>query len=90
MAAPTKAPARTYELMILSETSTTVSLIPTCAYIKETSSDNEARAAEPMAKPLPIAAVVLPTESSLSVICLTSGASLLISEMPPALSAIGP
>ena len=36
---------------------------------------NRARAvsaAEPMAKPFPIAAVVLPTESSLSVISLTS------------------
>ena len=47
-------------------------------------------AAEPMAKPLPIAAVVLPTESSPSVILRTSGPSPDISEIPPALSAIGP
>jgi hypothetical protein len=46
-------------------------------------------AAEPMAKPLPIAAVVLPTASSLSVRCAPP-AQLAISAMPPALSAIGP
>ena len=43
-----------------------------------------------MAKPLPIAAVVLPTESSLSVISRTSGSSSDISAIPPALSEIGP
>ena len=48
------------------------------------------QAAEPIAKPLPIAAVVLPTESSLSVISRTSSSSSLISAMPPALSEIGP
>ena len=47
-------------------------------------------AAEPIANPLPIAAVVLPSESSLSVIERTSGPSPDISEIPPALSAIGP
>ena len=54
---------------------------------------NKARAvsaAEPIANPLPIAAVVLPTESSLSVISRTSSGRPLISAIPPALSAIGP
>ena len=51
---------------------------------------NAVSAAEPMAKPLPIAAVVLPSESRLSVILRTSGPSPAISEIPPALSAIGP
>jgi hypothetical protein len=46
--------------------------------------------AEPMAKPLPTAAVVLPTESSSSVISRTSGPRPDISEMPPPLSAMGP
>ena len=53
-------------------------------------SDTVANAAEPMANPLPIAAVVLPTESSLSVITLTSGSRWQDSASPPALSAIGP
>ena len=48
------------------------------------------RAAEPIAKPLPIAAVVLPTASSLSVLPLTSAGNSAISAQPPALSAIGP
>ena len=60
--------------------------MPTYAVIRET----VANAAEPIAKPLPIAAVVLPTESSLSVITRTSGARWQDSARPPALSAIGP
>ncbi len=48
------------------------------------------RAAEPIANPLPIAAVVFPIESSLSVIFLIFGPALDISAIPPALSAIGP
>jgi len=47
-------------------------------------------AAEPMAKPLPIAAVVLPRASRPSVILRTSGPRWLISVMPPALSEMGP
>ncbi len=47
-------------------------------------------AAEPMAKPLPMAAVVLPSASRPSVILRTSGPRPLISLIPPALSAIGP
>ena len=42
----------------------------TAAY--EANSASAVRAAEPIANPLPIAAVVLPTASSLSVISLTS------------------
>jgi hypothetical protein len=48
------------------------------------------RAAEPMAKPLPMAAVVLPRASRESVIRRVSGPSPAISVMPPALSAMGP
>ena len=47
-------------------------------------------AAEPMAKPLPVAAVVLPSESNASVRLRTSAPKPLISALPPALSAIGP
>jgi len=48
------------------------------------------KAAEPMAKPLPVAAVVLPSISSSSVRLRTSGGKPLISALPPALSAMGP
>jgi len=50
----------------------------------------EVRSADPMAKPLPMAAVVLPTASSESVILRTSGSISAISARPPALSATGP
>ena len=43
-----------------------------------------------MANPFPIAAVVLPTASNLSVRSLTSGSNSAISAIPPALSEIGP
>ena len=43
-----------------------------------------------MAKPFPVAAVVLPTESKISVLSLTIGSCSLISAIPPALSDIGP
>ena len=43
-----------------------------------------------MAKPLPVAAVVLPSESSMSVRSRTIGGWCVISALPPALSAIGP
>ena len=49
-----------------------------------------ARAAAPMANPLPIAAVVLPSSSSESVILRVSSPRPAISAIPPALSAIGP
>ena len=44
--------------------------LATCEY--EANSASAVKAAEPIANPLPIAAVVLPTASSLSVISLTS------------------
>ena len=54
---------------------------------------NNARAvsaADPMANPLPIAAVVLPVASRASVRLRTSGSRPAISARPPALSATGP
>ena len=51
---------------------------------------SEVRAAEPIANPFPTAAVVLPIESSSSVIARTSSPRLHISAIPPALSATGP
>src|SRR6056297_655244 len=57
---------------------------------KAANKDSAVKAAEPIAKPLPIAAVVFPTESNLSVLSLTSDGSSAISAIPPALSAIGP
>ena len=49
-----------------------------------------ASAAAPIANPLPMAAVVLPTSSSESVISRVSSPSAAISAIPPALSATGP
>ena len=86
-APPTNAPASISGLV---KSSASVSPAGRNAYKKLTISDNAASEAEPMAKPLPIAAVVLPTESSLSVISLTAGSSSAISAIPPALSEIGP
>ena len=43
-----------------------------------------------MAKPFPVAAVVFPTESKISVLVRTSFGNSLISAIPPALSEIGP
>ncbi len=48
------------------------------------------RAADPIAKPLPVAAVVFPTASRASVLLLTISGRADISAFPPALSAIGP
>ena len=50
----------------------------------ETISETVANAAEPMANPLPIAAVVFPTASSLSVMTRISGARWQDSARPPA------
>ena len=58
--------------------------------VYELSSASAVSAAEPMEKPLPMAAVVLPTASSLSVISRTSSGRPVICAMPPALSAMGP
>lgn len=46
--------------------------------------------ADPMANPLPIAAVVLPAESNASVISQTLSPNSAISQIPPALSDTGP
>ena len=51
---------------------------------------SDTSAAEPMAKPLPMAAVVLPAASSASVLSRTDEGSSTISAMPPALSEMGP
>lgn len=48
------------------------------------------KAALPIAKPLPIAAVVLPAASRASVLSLVSYPRPAISAIPPALSEIGP
>ena len=48
------------------------------------------KAAEPIANPFPIAAVVFPTASNASVLLLTSSPSPAISDIPAALSATGP
>ena len=58
--------------------------------MKAANNANAVKAADPIANPLPIAAVVLPTASNLSVRCLTSLGNSAISAIPPALSAIGP
>ena len=56
----------------------------------DASSARAVNAAEPIAKPLPVAAVVFPRASRASVLWRTSSPSPLISAFPPALSAIGP
>ena len=48
------------------------------------------KAAEPIANPLPIAAVVFPAASKASVLYLTYSPNSPISAIPPALSDIGP
>lgn len=50
---------------------------------------SETKHADPMANPLPIAAVVFPAASRISVFSLAVSSSV-ISAIPPALSAIGP
>lgn len=52
--------------------------------------DKETNAADPIANPFPIAAVVFPAASSPSVLSLTYGPIYAISAIPPALSLIGP
>ena len=63
---------------------------PPTAVLYAANNARAVRAAEPIANPLPTAAVVLPMESSSSVIARTSSPSPLISAIPPALSATGP
>ena len=59
-------------------------------FIKAAKSAKAVSAAEAIANPFPIAAVVLPTASSSSVLSRTSGGNSAISAIPPALSDIGP
>ena len=59
-------------------------------FINAANKANAVSAADAIANPLPIAAVVLPTASNSSVLCLTSAGSSAISAIPPALSEIGP
>ena len=58
--------------------------------MKAANKANAVKAAEAIANPLPIAAVVFPTASNLSVRSLTSEGNSAISAIPPALSEIGP
>ena len=58
--------------------------------IYDANSAKPVNAAEPIAKPLHVAAVVLPNEYKASVRFLTSEPRPLISAFPPALSANGP
>jgi hypothetical protein len=58
--------------------------------IKATNKASEVNAAEPIAKPFPTAAVVLPAASNVSVLSLTSFPRPAISAIPPALSDTGP
>jgi hypothetical protein len=48
------------------------------------------KVAEPIAKPLPMAAVVFPAGSKTSVLYLTEASSSVISTIPLAISLIGP
>ena len=80
---PTRSPAITLGL----DTSISVTLA-TCM-----KAENRARAvsaADAIANPLPMAAVVFPTASNVSVRSLTSAGNSAISAIPPALSEIGP
>ena len=70
-----------------------IKAVPVFALITSLNAANNANvvnAADPIAKPYPIAAVVFPTASNLSVLSLTSGSSSAFSAIPPALSEIGP
>ena len=58
--------------------------------LKAERSESDVSTAEPIAKPLPVAAVVLPSASSESVIARTFESRPAISARPPALSATGP
>ena len=68
---------------------TSIVSIP-AVFIKAANNASAVSAADAIANPLPIAAVVFPTASNLSVLSLTSAGSSAISAIPPALSEIGP
>ena len=80
---PTKRPA------IILGCETSIATTP-AVFINAANNAKAVRAAEAIANPFPIAAVVFPTASNLSVLSLTSGSSSAISAIPPALSEIGP
>mmetsp|Transcript_17220 Transcript_17220/g.32717 ORF Transcript_17220/g.32717 Transcript_17220/m.32717 type:complete len:304 (+) Transcript_17220:690-1601(+) len=83
-AAPRTMPGRTTSSRRLTESRFTASA-------KAFSSARAVRTAEPMAKPFPVAAVVLPRASRESVVSrVASSTSSDISAIPPALSATGP
>jgi len=58
--------------------------------MKATYNDKETKAADPIANPFPMAAVVFPAASKASVFDLTSSPNSHISAIPPALSETGP
>ncbi len=70
--------------------SSNVRFTPVAAVLYAANKANAVRAADPMANPLPTAAVVFPMESNASVMALTSSPNSDISAIPPALSATGP
>ena len=74
---------------IISGWETSIDSTP-AVFINAANKAKAVRAAEAIAKPFPIAAVVFPTASNLSVLSLTSGGNSAISAIPPALSEIGP
>mmetsp|Transcript_103610 Transcript_103610/g.298402 ORF Transcript_103610/g.298402 Transcript_103610/m.298402 type:complete len:299 (+) Transcript_103610:288-1184(+) len=84
--APSKVPAR----RIGSETSKVSGALCVDSSLKAASRESAVSTAEPTAKPLPMAAVVLPRASKASVFARTSGPRPAISARPPALSATGP
>ena len=84
---PRNIPARTRGSLIAS---TKLLSVPLIFSIYALINAKAAKAAALMAKPLPIAAVVLPTSSNESVISLVSLPISDISAIPPALSATGP
>mmetsp|Transcript_20395 Transcript_20395/g.33832 ORF Transcript_20395/g.33832 Transcript_20395/m.33832 type:complete len:306 (-) Transcript_20395:1298-2215(-) len=63
---------------------------PLTRAMKPPNSARDTRAAEPMAKPFPMAAVVLPAASRASVLSRTDSGNSDISAIPPALSQTGP
>ena len=73
--------------MVGSETSIAFTF---AVFIKAANKASAVSAAEAIANPLPIAAVVFHTASSVSVRSRTSAGSTAISAIPPALSEIGP
>ncbi len=84
---PMKRPMTTSTLV---RSITSVSPASLTAAVKDRNSASAVRAADPIAKPLATAAVVLPRASRPSVTSRTSAGRWAISAIPPALSEIGP